>query len=271
MQIRLSSVVFAALHGVGLVAGLIAFSPALTRMYYVHLALLTLGAGACVTLYNRRAAHRVRPRADAAPLAFEEDPDAVPEPITDAAAAGAPPADPAVCTAPERFASMPGGAVPVDHAADGAHSGASLPTSAAAVVIAAEEERLPTDLDALLDIAYESAAQNPARAIRAYREALARHPGDSYMPYLVIELSTLYKNMGDYGAARSLFNHALTLPSIARNPVIVQEFQRSLRYMDALSLLLALRGTPTLPFGDVPKDLIDAANRQADEAYASHP
>ena len=91
------------------------------------------------------------------------------------------------------------------------------------------------------------------------------------MPYLVIELSTLYKNMGDYGAARSLFNHALTLPSIARNLVMVQEFQRSLRYMDALSLLLALRGTPTLPFGDVPKDLIDAANRQADEAPASHP
>ena len=261
MQIRLSSVVLAALLGVGLVVGLIAFSPALTRMYYVHLALLILGAGACVTIYNRRAAHRVRPRADAAPLAFEEDPDAVPEPTTDAA----------VCTAPERFASMPGGAVPVDHAADGARSGASLPTSAAAVVIAAEEERLPTDLDALLDIAYESAAQNPAHAIRAYREALARHPGDSYMPYLVIELSTLYKNMGDYGAARSLFNHALTLPSIARNPVMVQEFQRSLRYMDALSLLLALRGTPTLPFGDVPKDLIDAANRQADEAPASHP
>ena len=270
MQIRLSSVVLAALLGVGLVAGLIAFSPALTRMYYVHLALLILGAGACVTLYNRRAAHRVRPRADAAPLSFEEDPDAVPEPITDAAAAGAPSADPAVCMEPERSVSMHDADAPADHTADEVRSAASHPVSDVPVV-AAEEERLPTDLDALLDIAYESAAQNPAHAIRAYREALARHPGDSYMPYLVIELSTLYKNMGDYGAARSLFNHALTLPSIARNLVMVQEFQRSLRYMDALSLLLALRGTPTLPFGDVPKDLIDAANRQADEAPASHP
>ena len=270
MQIRLSSVVFAALLGVGLVAGLIAFSPALTRMYYVHLALLILGAGACVTLYNRRAAHRVRPRADAAPLAFEEDPDAVPEPITDAAAAGAPSADPAARMEPERFVSMHDADAPVDHTADEARSTASHRASDVPAVAAAEE-RLPTDLDALLDIAYESAAQNPVHAIRAYREALARHPGDSYMPYLVIELSTLYKNMGDYGAARSLFNHALTLPSIARNPVMVQEFQRSLRYMDALSLLLALRGTPTLPFGDVPKHLIDAANRQADEAPASHP
>lgn len=270
MQIRLSSVVFAALLGVGLVAGLIAFSPALTRMYYVHLALLILGAGACVTLYNRRAAHRVRPGADAAPLAFEEDPDAVPEPITDAAAAGAPSADPAVCMEPERSVSMHDADVSADHTADEVRSAASHPVSDVPAVAAAEE-RLPTDLDALLDIAYESAAQNPVHAIRAYREALARHPGDSYMPYLVIELSTLYKNMGDYGAARSLFNHALTLPSIARNPVMVQEFQRSLRYMDALSLLLALRGTPTLPFGDVPKDLIDAANRQADEAPASHP
>jgi len=270
MQIRLSSVVLAALLGVGLVVGLIAFSPALTRMYYVHLALLILGTGACVTIYNRRAAHRVRPRADAAPLAFEEDPDAVPEPIGDAAAAGAPSADPEARMEPERSVSMHDAGAPVDHTADGVRSAVSLPIPDVPAV-AAEEERLPTDLDALLDIAYESAAQNPAHAIRAYREALARHPGDSYMPYLVIELSTLYKNMGDYGAARSLFNHALTLPSIARNPVMVQEFQRSLRYMDALSLLLALRGTPTLPFGDVPKDLIDAANRQADEAPASHP
>jgi len=116
-----------------------------------------------------------------------------------------------------------------------------------------------------------AAAHDPARAIDAYREALARHPGDSYMPYLVIELSTLYKNMGDYGAARNLFHRALSLPSIAANEVMVQEFQRSLRYMDALALLLALRGTPTLPFGEVPKDLLDAANRQADEADASHP
>lgn len=268
MQIRLSSLVLAALLGVGLVAGLIAFSPALTRMYYVHLALLILGAGACVTIYNRRAAHRVRPREDAAPLSFEEDPDAALEPIADAEDAGAPSADMAVRTVPECLVSMHGADVPADPAADGARFAAPHPTSNVAAV---EEERLPTDLDALLDIAYESAAQNPAHAIRAYREALARHPRDSYMPYLVIELSTLYKNMGDYGAARSLFNHALTLPSIARNPVMVQEFQRSLRYMDALSLLLALRGTPTLPFGDVPKDLIDAANRQADEAPASHP
>lgn len=252
MQIRLSSVLLAALLGVALVAGLIAFSPALTRTYYVQLAALILGAGACVTIYNRISARRAR-RRPAPPLAFE---------ATDAAGGEMP----AARQTPA--ASMDGAAAPAE--AQERRSDAPLP-GAAASDPAAAEERLPTDLDALLDIAYESAAHDPARAIDAYREALARHPGDSYMPYLVIELSTLYKNMGDYGAARNLFHRALSLPSIAANEVMVQEFQRSLRYMDALALLLALRGTPTLPFGEVPKDLLDAANRQADEADASHP
>ena len=70
MQIRLSSVLLAALLGVALVAGLIAFSPALTRTYYVQLAALILGAGACVTIYNRISARRARryARCSAEPL-----------------------------------------------------------------------------------------------------------------------------------------------------------------------------------------------------------
>ena len=124
-------------------------------------------------------------------------------------------------------------------------------------------EHLPDGLDALLDIAYASAEPAPERAVAAYRKALARYPQDSYMPYLVIELSTLYKRLGNYDAALRLFDEALALPIIAKNAVVVQEFRRSRRTLHAVSDMLRARGTPALPFGEVPEDVLAAADRQA--------
>jgi len=115
----------------------------------------------------------------------------------------------------------------------------------------------------LLDIAYASAEPAPERAVAAYRKALARYPQDSYMPYLVIELSTLYKRLGNYDAALRLFDKALALPIIAKNAVMVQEFRRSRRTLHAVSDMLRARGTPALPFGEVPEDVLAAADRQA--------
>ena len=124
-------------------------------------------------------------------------------------------------------------------------------------------EHLPDGLDALLDIAYASAEPAPERAVAAYRKALARYPQDSYMPYLVIELSTLYKRLGNYAAALRLLDEALALPIIAKNAVMVQEFRRSRRTLHAVSDMLRARGTPALPFGEVPEDVLAAADRQA--------
>ena len=124
-------------------------------------------------------------------------------------------------------------------------------------------EHLPDGLDALLDIAYASAEPAPERAVAAYRKALARYPQDSYMPYLVIELSTLYKRLGNYDAALRLFDEALALPIIAKSAVMVQEFRRSRRTLHAVSDMLRARGTPALPFGEVPEDVLAAADRQA--------
>lgn len=243
-QIRLSSLVLAALLGIGLTAGLIRFSPALTQTYYVHLGLLVLGAGVLVTVYNRCMAARARRRAEERAALSS-----APQAPSDAAEM---PAAPAVeC------------GLQAEPAAYADTQAARLPVSADAPAEAAEDD-LPADLDALLDIAYEAGAHDPARAVRAYRAALARYPGDSYMPYLVIELSTLYKNMGDYGAARALFAHALTLPAVAERDVMVQEFRRSVRYLDELSAMLAAEGRSACPFGEIPKALIDEANRRTD-------
>ena len=126
------------------------------------------------------------------------------------------------------------------------------------------EENLPESLEALLDIAYESAETEPLRAVAAYRRALSSYPNDSYMPFLIIELSTLYKRLGNYAAALDLLDEALTLPIIAKNVVMVQEFERSRKILRAVSDMLTARGTPALPFGDVPEDVLAAADRQAD-------
>ena len=252
-DIRLSSLVLAALMGVVVVAGMIALRPPLTQMYYVQLGGLIAGAGVVVTLYNYFLTARRRHQETAA----EES--ALP-----AEAWAVDCAD----DAPPAYAATEETALPVEPVARPA---IAVVTELSAAVQDAEsrtevyaEEELPESLDALLDMAYEAAADVPLRAIAAYRRALARYPEDSYMPYLIIELSTLYKRLGDYDAALALFDEALALPLIAKNAVMVQEFERSRRALTVVSYMLTAQGTPTLPFGDVPKEILAEADRRAE-------
>ena len=256
-DIRLSSLVLAALMGVVVVAGMIALRPPLTQMYYVQLGGLIAGAGVVVTLYNYFLTARRRHQETAA----EES--ALPAEVRAVDCAD---------DAPPAYAATEETALPVEPVARPAIAvvtelSAAVqeaePLAAAPAQVYAEEE-LPESLDALLDMAYEAAADVPLRAIAAYRRALARYPEDSYMPYLIIELSTLYKRLGDYDAALALFDEALALPLIAKNAVMVQEFERSRRALTVVSYMLTAQGTPTLPFGDVPKEILAEADRRAE-------
>lgn len=286
-EIRLSALILTVLISIALVVGLIHYAPPLTQTYYWRLGGLIAGAGLLVTLFDRLMAARARRRAaKKPPLSFEEEQSAMPaaaETITErpavsifpAKAAAVPKAPPqpagkkltakkkkakahakknAAKPAPPLAAVPPLTAVPPCVAAPPVKSPPPAPPPA---------EHLPDGLDALLDIAYASAEPAPERAVAAYRKALARYPQDSYMPYLVIELSTLYKRLGNYDAALRLFDEALALPIIAKNAVMVQEFRRSRRTLHAVSDMLRARGTPALPFGEVPEDVLAAADRQA--------
>ena len=238
-QIRLSALIFAVLISIGVVAGLIALRPPLTEVYYMQMGALIAGAGLIVTLYNRFLTARDRRRAQT--VEMQEEPAAEPE-------AEAPTVDCVPALAPAVYAETQECELPTE----------TLP-----------EPQLPEltaeSLDVLLDIAYEAAESEPLRAIAAYRRALARYPDDSYMPYLIIELSTLYKRLGDYDAALRLFDEARALPIIAQNAVMAQEFERSRRALTVVSHMLAAQGTPSLPFGDVPKEIIVEADRRTDE------
>ena len=255
-QIRRSSLVLALFMSVAVVAGMIALRPPLTQMYYVQLGGLIAGAGLVVTLYNYVLTVCTRPQERPAALPL----DAAPAILT-------------VDTVPEEAqVCVPADELRTDAAYEETRERQepSLNTTAvarpaAALVQDETAEELPDTLDALLDMAYEAAEHAPLRAITAYRAAFTRYPNDSYMPYLIIELSTLYKQQGDYDAALTLFDEALALPTITKNEAMVQEFERSRRSLAVVSHMLAARGTPALPFGEVPKELLAEADRRAEE------
>ena len=284
-EIRLSALILTVLISIALVVGLIHYAPPLTQTYYWRLGGLIAGAGLLVTLFDRLMAARARRRAaKKPPLSFEEGQTALPaatETITErpavsifpAKAAAVPKAPPQPAgkklTAKKKKAkahAKKNAAKPTPHRAAATPSAAvsaATPPAKSPPPAPPPAEHLPDGLDALLDIAYASAEPAPERAVAAYRKALARYPQDSYMPYLVIELSTLYKRLGNYDAALRLFDEALALPIIAKNAVMVQEFRRSRRTLHAVSDMLRARGTPALPFGEVPEDVLAAADRQA--------
>ena len=284
-EIRLSALILTVLISIALVVGLIHYAPPLTQTYYWRLGGLIAGAGLLVTLFDRLMAARARRRAaKKPPLSFEEEQTAMPaatETITErpsvsifpAKAAAVPKAPPQLAgkklAAKKKKAkahAKKNAAKPTPHRAAATPSAAvsaATPPAKSPPLAPLPAEHLPDGLDALLDIAYASAEPAPERAVAAYRKALARYPQDSYMPYLVIELSTLYKRLGNYDAALRLFDKALALPIIAKNAVMVQEFRRSRRTLHAVSDMLRARGTPALPFGEVPEDVLAAADRQA--------
>ena len=252
-EIRLSSLVLAALMGVAVVVGMIALRPSLTQMYYVQLGALIAGAGVIVTLYNYFLTARRR-RSDLS--AAEEFVPPAEIPAVDCSGDASP-----------AYAATEESALPLEPVARPAIAVVTDLSAAEDFVPPAEaqeEEELPESLDALLDMAYEAAEKAPLRAIAAYRRAFARYPEDSYIPYLIIELSTLYKRLGDYDAALALFDEALALPLIAQNAVMAQEFERSRRALTVVSHMLTAQGTPTLPFGEVPKELLAEADRRAE-------
>ena len=284
-EIRLSALILTVLISIALVVGLIHYAPPLTQTYYWRLGGLIAGAGLLVTLFDRLMAARARRRAaKKPPLSFEEEQSAMPaatETITErpsvsifpAKAAAVPKAPPqpagkklAAKKKKAKAHAKKNAAKPTPHRAAATPSAAvsaATPPAKSPPPAPPPAEHLPDGLDALLDIAYASAEPAPERAVAAYRKALARYPQDSYMPYLVIELSTLYKRLGNYDAALRLFDEALALPIIAKNAVMVQEFRRSRRTLHAVSDMLRARGTPALPFGEVPEDVLVAADRQA--------
>lgn len=111
-------------------------------------------------------------------------------------------------------------------------------------------------LDSLLDFAYEQAAHEPAAAICAYRQAIIRFPDDSYTPFLIIELGNIYKEQAAYQDAIDAYQHGLSLPIIAANDAIRQEFAKNIRYLGIVQNILSKHHVLQTPFRDIPEAIM---------------
>ena len=123
-----------------------------------------------------------------------------------------------------------------------------------------EFDGLPEELSTLddyLDYAYaEKDAGRTAKAAAAYQQAIENFPDDPYLPFLFIELGNLYKEVGAYDVAVGTYRDALALPIIQGQNGIMDEFQKNIAYLEAVSHIIARHDAPDTPFSQIPPDWI---------------
>lgn len=110
-------------------------------------------------------------------------------------------------------------------------------------------------MDQLLDYAFEQdAAHHKDAALWAYHTALERYSDDDYAPFVVIAITNIYKEQGQYTLAIKSFAEALDLPALAGNAPMRQQFEDSLAYLTAAKAVLEEAHLEHLPWREIPKD-----------------
>lgn len=111
-----------------------------------------------------------------------------------------------------------------------------------------------TTMDQLLDFAFEHTLQkdHPV-ALAAYTEALARYREDSYAPFIVVSITNIYKELGDYQAAIDSIQSAMNLPALTENESIRKQFDDTRLYLTATKNVLHKAGLGSISFKDIPK------------------
>jgi len=121
-------------------------------------------------------------------------------------------------------------------------------------------------LDAILDFAYETQTTQPKDAIFAYHEAIARYADDDYTPFLVIELGNLYKEQANYSGAIATYKKALSMPIIAQNDAMCQEFTKNIHYLGTVQDILAKHAALSTPFPQIPGDIM----QEIEDEFQAH-
>ena len=271
LSLVLCAVLAFAVNGVA-----IAFSPFLDQSHYVRLGIMVLCAAALVTLINELLLRHDRKAAIAAsaggPELVEMAEDNAEAPPKLAETAAEIPAEPAAAPVPEPVAEgSPAGDALVPMAAnteEGARLSERLHDAMKANVSEyLEEVKALTTLDDLLDYAYAKKASEPDASVAAYRSAIRLFPDDSYTPFLIIELAGLFKEGARYAEAIDLYSEALSMPIIADDDAMVQEFERTLRYLGTVQDILNKHQAPATPFSQLSPELL----QEVEDALAAAP
>ncbi|MCI7611573.1 MAG: hypothetical protein MSS66_01025 [Selenomonadaceae bacterium] len=111
-----------------------------------------------------------------------------------------------------------------------------------------------TTMDQLLDFAFEHNMQkNHPVALAAYQEALKRYSDDSYAPFIVVSITNIHKELGNYQAAIDSIQAALQMPALLANEAARRQFQDTLLYLSAVQEVLDQAGLGSISFKDIPK------------------
>ena len=244
-------------------------SPFLTPMHYGLIIIFVLTASLGVTFYNARLLKKERRTAseDIRGEPAEETPAEEPaqEPVADEVPAEEPAQEPAADEAPaEEPAQEPvADEAPAEEEElddEDLDIEPAMPPSEEERQRAKEELKELTEavgrlrsMDDYLDYADQEARAHRSRhAVFAYKQALGIYWNDDYAPFIAINLSNTYKDMGDYEAAVDTYEAALILPAAQKNAAMQQEFRRSIDYLRRVHDILASHGIADTPFAQIP-------------------
>ena len=124
-------------------------------------------------------------------------------------------------------------------------------------------------LDEYLDYAGKKRAAGCVYdAILTYQQALGKFREDSYLPFLVIELGNMYKELGDYAEALSAYRSALRLSAVKLQAGMADAFRENIAYLDTIVSVLSRRRMSNTPFSQIPPDCRSEIERRFTARWA---
>ena len=112
-------------------------------------------------------------------------------------------------------------------------------------------------LDELIEYAKSEKAQgNLTAAVDAYEKALEEYPEDDYAPFVAIDLSAIYREQAAYTKAIQVYEEALTLPAVEKNPAVQAEFQKKLAYIKTVQTVLLKYRALSTPFSEISQEYL---------------
>ncbi len=121
--------------------------------------------------------------------------------------------------------------------------------------LSAVEEHLHS-LDEILEFAYAAKqGGNFKLAIYSYQKALERYREDDYAPFIVVDLSSLYKEQAAYIKAIKVCEDALKLPAVVRSESARKECRENLAYLRVVQSVLLKHRALSTPFSKISRPI----------------
>ncbi len=111
-------------------------------------------------------------------------------------------------------------------------------------------------LDDLIDDAVtKKESGNYFSAINLYKQGLCQYPNDDAIPFIIVEIANIYKNLGDYDHAIAIFVDGKQLNIVKKSKTLEKEFINSIAFLRIIKNVLLVSKQQQLPFNEIPCEL----------------